>query len=518
MIAASKAYQAAICADSEKDLFEAQLNFCPLGSVEGGTVLASPESAASRLEQVRSGAANMSARWATCEIDRLQLDGSFALIDDDKPDQQVGFFSAAFSGADGRFASPPYLEYTLDKAYTLPSVSIHFDAPGAEWATALQIEYFDAAGKSMLRKTIANDSVFCIDEWPPDGVKRFKIALLRWNMPFRMAKVAQVLPGQLFLFTPENVYDFSYSECIQPFETALTLPEFKLTFDNADKKFDIVNPKGIMSFLRQKMKLSAKMGIQVNGVDELISMGDFYIASWPDEAQDETASLTCRPSMTFESRSYEAPGTGLQTAYQAALRIFADVSEPVTVDPALSSIRVNEYIGEDVPRDNAMGQLAVACCAYWKFSRNQGYVLTPWQPAAAWREINYDDAWSKPTITQGTRCTSVSVKYFMYDEDKEQLQGTEVVAALEPDDGERKTITSSFIADADRAQAVAQAALAYYNLRLKHSVSYRGDMTIEAGDTVKIENDYAKSDVCVLSHELTFDDNKISGTIKGVGL
>lgn len=519
MIETSSGYKAAIRADSERDTFEASLGFLPPGSVEGAEVQASTEAPASRVAQVKNGVCRMSAKWATCEPDRLMLDGSFSLMDDRVPAQQIGFFSAAFCDQNGAFAEPyPYVEYVLDKAYDLIGVSVYFDAPGGEWASTFTVELYGADGALLQTQEVENSAAVCAVDLPQIGVQRFRVTVTRWNTPRRMAKIAQVLPGQIYLFIPENTYEFAFSECIQPFETALTLPEFTVVFDNADKKFDIVNPKGLIAYLRQKMKVSARLGILVDGADEFVNMGDFYVAAWPDNTQEDKASLTCRPSMAFESRNYEADGTGTQTVARAAARIFADVGEPVTVDDALAGIVVNQYIGEDVPRADAMGQLAVACAGYWKIGRDGSYQLVPWQLPAASSTIDYDNAWSKPAITQGKRYTSVNVKYFVYDEDSDQLKSQDHIVALDPDDGERKTISSPFVADAVRAEAVAQAALAYYGLRLTHSVRYRGDMSIEAGDTVRIENDYALSDVCVLEHEITYDADQISGSAKGVGL
>lgn len=519
MIETSSGYKAAIRADSERDTFEASFGFLPPGSVEGANVAASAEAPASRLAQVRGDAGQMSARWATCERDRLILDGSFTLMDDRDSTQQIGFFSAAFCDESGMFAEPyPYVDYILDKAYDLIGVTVSFDAPGGEWASAFTVQYYGADGVLLQTLDVENAAAVCAVDLLQVGVQRFRVTVTRWNVPRRMAKIAQVLPGQFYLFTPDNTYEFLFSECIQPFESALTLPEFTVVFDNADKKFDIVNPKGLIAYLRQKMKVSAKLGILVDGADEFVGMGDFYVDAWPDDTQEDKASLTCRPSMAFESRSYQAPGTGTQTVAEAAAILFEGIDEPYTVDAALAGIMVNQYIGDDVPKADAMGQLAVACAGYWKIGRDGSYQLVPWQPPAASNTIDYDNAWTKPTITQGKRYTSTNVKYFVYDGTNKQLKDNDHIVSLDPDDGEQKTISSAFIADEARAEAVAQAALAYYALRLSHSVQYRGDMSIEAGDTVKIENDYARSDVCVLSHEITYDADKISGHVKGVGL
>lgn len=518
MIETTDGYKAAIKADTEQDSFTVTFGFMPPGSVEGCELDSAEEASLSRLQQVKNGTLEMSAKWGTLERDRFRLDGSYTLMDDRDPAQHFGFFSSVLCDRHGVFSAPPFVDYTFNAAYDLIGVSVYFDAPGGEWASEFIVEYFGYGDTLLQTQTVQNDRVVCLVDMQGIGVKRFRVTVNRWNVPERRAKIAQILPGQIYLFSPENAYEFSFSESIRPFESAVTLPEFTVVFDNADKRFDIVNPKGVVSFLRKKMRVSARLGILVEGAVEEINAGDFYVYAWPDDTQEDKASLTCRPSMAFENRYYENTGRGVQTAQAAAGIIFADIDEAFTVAPELQGIEVNQYIGDDVPKIDAMGQLAVACCAYWKIGRDGTYHLTPWRPPEATNTVDYDNAWSKPSISQRQRYTSVNVKGYSWSSLREQQVSTDHIIALAPDDGEMKTISCPFITDA-RAELVAQAALAYYGLRLSYSVSYRGDPSIEAGDTVQIENDYALSGVCVFEHEIEFDaDKKMSATLKGVGV
>lgn len=515
MIETSKAYRAAIKADCEQATFEARLGFIPPGTVEGASLQSSAPAKLCRLMEVKNGREGMDAKWGTLEPGRFRLDGTFALPSDKG---QFGFFSHDFCDQDGVFQTRPYIDYIFDRAYDLIGITVCFDDKGGEWATQITIEYYGQDGALLQAKLFPNASATGLFDMTQIGVKRFRAYIDRWSVPARMAKISQVLPGQIYVFTPENAYSFDFSEDVNPFETSVTLPEYTVVFDNADKKFDIVNPNGLVAYLRQKMKIAAHIGVMVDGRYEMVSAGDFYVYSWPDDTQEDKASLTCRPSMAFENRYYVNPGTGTQTAAQAAAIIFNGVEEAYTLDAELAGIVVNQYIGEDVPQINAMGQLAVACCGYWKIDRDGTYHLKKWNPPAPSNKIDYDNAWEKPAIEQSKRYTSVNVKYYVYNSVNEQLKSNDHIVARSPDDGELKSISSSFIPTEARAEIVAQAALAYYAMRLRYTVQYRGDPSMEAGDTVRIENDYALSDVCVQSHELSFDENKLSGKVKGVGV
>ncbi len=314
-----------------------------------------------------------------------------------------------------------------------------------------------------------------------------------------------------------DTYSFDFTEVIKPFETAITMPEFTVKFDNSSKKFDIINPLGLMAFLRKKMKVTTQIGVKTSAGYEYVSTGDFYLYGWPDDSQEDAASLTCRPSMAFATQYYVAPGTGTQTVADAAAIIFANVSEAYTIETELQSVVVNQYIGDNITLLSAMGQLAVACCGYWQIGRDGTYNLKKWQYAAPTNSIDYDNAWEKPKINQKELVTSVNVKYYSWDGIKEMLKDYDNIVSMADNSGEMVEIQSSFIPTKAQADIVAAAALNFYSLRLKFEESYRGDMSIETGDNVTLETDYDDSEVMILEHNLTWDESGLDGTIKGLG-
>lgn len=98
------------------------------------------------------------------------------------------------------------------------------------------------------------------------------------------------------------------------------------------------------------------------------------------------------------------------------------------------------------------------------------------------------------------------------------MLGTDVAVTEEENDGAELGITSYFICSEAQAKEVAQAYMDYKNLRLEHTASYRGDMSLEAADGVTIQNDFEESEVIIMRHALTFTEEGLTGTIVGRGL
>ncbi len=344
MIDTSAAFQTAIKADTELTVLEADFGFIPPGAVEGSTVTASAQNPMSRLSQVNNDQYGMSAKWATLEHNRHILDGSYALFDDGDMSQQIGFISNNLCDDDGMFASPPYLDYTMDAAYDLIGIMVFFDEPGEEWATNCTVTYYNASGVQLAQQTFDNDSAIALFDMTQTGVKRIRLTINTWSFPQRMAKAPTMLPGQIF-YLGKYAYSFEHTEAITVFDPSITLPEFVIKFDNSDKKFDIVNPQGLMSFLRQKMQISARFKTLIgDGTYEAVSAGTYYLYAWPENTQEDEASFTCKPSMAFATGYYTNTARGTQTVAQAAATIFAGASEPYVIDADLQSITVNQYI------------------------------------------------------------------------------------------------------------------------------------------------------------------------------
>ncbi|NCC17194.1 MAG: hypothetical protein EOM28_12890 [Clostridia bacterium] len=267
------------------------------------------------------------------------------------------------------------------------------------------------------------------------------------------------------------------------------------------------------------MKTVPKLDLIVGARTDSIGMGQFYLYSFPKTDQPNEAKVYCRPSIAFELGNYKNDGRGLQTVAEAVSILFANIQEPVVIEEELKNIQVNQYIGDDIPIHTAMAYLAIACCGYWKFERDGSYTLKKWKlPEVMTNDVDYENMWSKPSISMGERYTSCTVRYYYWDSANNTLKGTDVTVAENEDDGQQLGVTSYYICSEAQAAEVAQAYMDFKNLRLTHTVDYRGDMSIEAADGLTIQNDFTKSEVIVMTHVLTFDIEGLTGTITGRGL
>lgn len=518
MIQVSDKYKEGIKADTELVECKAELSFVPPGAIEGAEVKVSTARECTQLNQMMNGSFGMDGKWATLEPNRMILDGSISFFQESM-ERQVGFVGNRVCNENGVFLEPDQITMVLDTSYDILAVSVAFDDLGEEWATEIDITSYDANGDEIGTVSFSNDKSMFFGEIRHQNAKEIVLTVKKWNVGNRVCKISQIAPGYILSFASEGIFDFEFEECINPFNSAITFPESTITFDNTNNEFNIINPNGMISYLRQKMRIAPKLSL-ISGVrTDAVGMGNFYLFDFPKTDQANEAKVTCRPSIAFETGNYANSGKGTQTVEEAVAILFANISEEVIIDDELKGILVNQYIGDDVPIHTALGYLAIACCGYWKFKRDGSYWLKKWEiPETMLDSIVYDNMWAKPSISMGEKYTSCTAKYFAWDAENEKITGTPVTVNAEESGGGSLNITSYFICSEEQAKQVANTYMAYRNLRLEHSVSYRGDMSLEAGDAVTIENDFEHSEVIILKSIITFSTEGVMGKIVGRGL
>lgn len=531
MIKTSDAYLVAINADSEQTQFLATFGFVPPGSREGASLSSSGFDRlwGNRLSQINNRSLGMSAKWNTLEMNRSVLGGGGEYIDPEST-RQTGIWSTSQSNQAGVFENPPYIELTLDDTYDLIGMQIIFDDLGMEWATEIKIGYYSAVYSLMQERIFEIDganSYFDLPiNWQYSDVKKIRVTINKWNLPRRFAKICQIIPGQIRYFNDDNTHSFVLREKISPFES-LTIPEYTITFANENQEYNIINPQGLISKLREKMEIQSSIGIITSVGIENINTGNFMLFSWPDSANDETASFICRPDISFANSGFIFSDGRIKTVAQVAEIISTQgkLSMPIFIDPSLQSIQINSKIDLDnnTPLLSAFGQLAISTGGYVKFERDGSYSIKPLVFEEPKRKIDYGAMWEKPHITQMQSVASVTVKYVSYSPASiafgrsEVLNGMSAIVASEDFQGSNIDISSNFILNEADAKRIGEVALKYFNNRLIYNFQYRGDMSIEVGDMISVETDYGFRNVLVIEHEISYNgDDFLQGRISGI--
>lgn len=529
MIATSERYNEDILASARTNVFKATFGFVPPGAVEGSTLSASEQAPQSQLLQIKNEINNAPVHWEHLSWNSWLLDGN-ANIPRSLADEvgEYGFWSANQSNAEGVFDNPPYVIYSLDADYSLIGITVSF----AEIPTAFTVQYLDDLGVVVAEKTLAdNREQNLVIDLIGDNVRSIKIIINSWVLPYRRAKLIEMLPGQIFTFDNSNTIQFEYLENVGFFNNSYNSPQFEIEFDNSDKRFDMLNPTGIFAYLYREMGIKASIGtLLADSTIEYVPMGNFYVYEIPANQQRETATLVCRPLIALgDNLTYPTDHKDLSTISEVVARIFevAGSTENYYIDESLADIVCNGYCGEDVKLVDAFAMIATACAGYWQTGRNGEYYLKPIESILNASEgiagtLDYDNSLSKPEIS-ANRITSVKISYsyFKTYSSSEGYSGwtTETtVHTAEVDDGGSVQIACPFIRYKEQAENVANVALRFYNHYLNFNSKYRGNPALQAGDIVNLQTDYGSLPAVIEDVKITFDNKEfLQSELKGRG-
>lgn len=529
MLNTSTEYKNAIFATARTNLFSAEFSFVPDGAAENAELLASAENDNSNLQEINDGN-TYDVNWSSFEHNRWILDGTAKTPTQDGA-FGFGFWSANQSGNDKTFTVPPYVEFDFDAEYDLVGITIDFDAAGNEWAKDITINYYDNNNNVINSASAQPDTPHTVVHLTQQGVKKVRIIINSWCLPFRFAKIQNVILGEIFVFDGNNIFSFKLSENLNLFANSFDASEFVIEYDNSGREFDLLNPAGIFAYLRQKMKMRAKVGTLLgNGVPEWVDAGAFYLYEIPTNQSADVFQFICRPEISVvDYIKYPTDHKAQTTVADVVATIWqvGNLKPEYEIAEELQNITVNGYCGDDVPLSSAFAQIATAAGGYWKISRDGSlYQLLSIENLindnTSVVDIDYDNVFDKPNITFN-RVTAVecSGNYFktlsVFDNIYEDWSVATYTAAAEINDGNTVQISSAFICNIPQAQAVAELALRFYQKAYTYSVNWRGDVANEVGDIANIQTDYGFLNGVLLDLNFTLDGGGLTASVTGRG-
>ncbi len=211
-----------------------------------------------------------------CTMDgHSTMDGSFQMMDDSVV---CGWWSGALSGADGTFATKPYLELTFVQRPII-SWKIKGDIKLSQYPVDFTVEY-KRNGAIVLTDTVTGNTANEVELRPMvEDITSVRLTISKWSTPYACAKILQFF---------EMLYEKYEGEAMQMFEVGEELGSadgnyninsdtMTVSLHNTDRKFD----KGYLrSLLILDRKLKPYIGVEKDGVIQYTALGTFYSDEW----------------------------------------------------------------------------------------------------------------------------------------------------------------------------------------------------------------------------------------------
>lgn len=166
------------------------------------------EAVISNKRQLINNIAEPTFNISSFEKDRLKLDGSFIIPQEDMSQYEVGWWSSDICGENGTFTTPLVLEINMSKDHTSTNFEIVFDTLNDEYASEFELKVYDADANIKISETIVNNSSrFFYENNLLENSREIEIIVKKWSKGYRRAKVVEIgfdIPVDSITF--DNIY------------------------------------------------------------------------------------------------------------------------------------------------------------------------------------------------------------------------------------------------------------------------------------------------------------------------
>ena len=281
MLDRSEAYQAAVVGDDRRMLLKVVIDIIDPDLVFG-TVTSSGATPQSKPDQIHDKVFKLDTPpFATLELDRWALDGTFQIVPDDPADitQQMGMELEALSGPDGTFAAPPWVELRFSNVSILQACSVYF--PHAVWdgvAEDFTVEVLQGGTSYYTQEVTGNRSASMsftgFTVYDPDAIR---LTVTKWSLPFRRARVAEILPGVYEEWDGSMLAAFDLTQQGNFAATALPYGTCSLKMDNLDRRFEPRSKSGVFQSIEERQGIDVSLGVELpDGSAEFKRLGIYY--------------------------------------------------------------------------------------------------------------------------------------------------------------------------------------------------------------------------------------------------
>lgn len=489
---------------------EIEYNVTEPGVQADASSTATPEETFSAAENVVRELLVDEPKYAMLEHNQWLLDGSYIPLPEVVPEAS-GFISSNLSNADKTFTEVPTLTIRFGETHygMVPGLTMTWSKTYNEWAELFRVTVYN--GNTVVSRTEATNTRDVISRiWTPIvGYNKIVIEILKWCLPYRRARLGEVLIGIKQIYSKGDLMGYEHEQSADLLSGELPKNAIVFKLDNSDSKWNPDNPGGAEKYLIEKQTLKVKYGFKINGVMEWIKAGTFYMSEWKTPANGMEATFTARDILEFCGDVYTGPRAGtLLSIVQAALEQSGIASDTYVLDEAALAAVSTDFTADTSSYTCAeilqMCANAAKCCLWqcrdgFLHMEPVGVELTDYVIGQIQGGVNNSYQHPEFELTKELKAVDVN-KGMGY--------------ATNGLKGNVQTVENPLIVDANTANAVAAWCRECLQNRKIVSGEFRADPRLDALDTVSVVSKYGSNAVQITNIKYTYG-GAFRGTFTG---
>lgn len=399
----------------------------------------------------------------------------------------------------------PWIRYDFPAPVSTIGWDLYFDAKSGQYPTQILVTLYGADGSETLEQSFATSGAVQFLELAAEDYYGVKFTFLATSEPFRRVRFAEIVFGHSELFDANTIGRCVMRYSLDPIAETFPSAEIEFTFDNSDKKYNLLSPEGLYEYLQEGQHIDASISID----GEPVHMGAFYFAS--ASASDNVIIPTITGSdvvLSLDDPVFTG-GYGTETTLSDAVsQVLAGLDIPVRFGGDAASRAVVPAL-QSVSKREALRLLAqAAMCSIWCDRRGVIRVesLALGEPV---QELTPNELYDYSGVSVADPVDMAEVIV------KNPYSGTEIVYTA--GGGKNvKSISNPCVAPS-MGDAVAAWVLAWANRRKLYAVKNRCDPATELGDTNRIHDIYGNKGTAVITSIEAEYTGGLSAVTGGIG-
>lgn len=468
--------------------------------------------AASQIQQTHDRVELATAPFATLEHNIWTLDGSMSIYPESLAGVQTGYLSGEYSDINKRFETSPQLDFTFSSPQDSYGLTFRFDdGIPYSWPTQINVIFYNETGEVLHQGDYNIDASYAWVDTLVQGYSKINITFYGTAIPNRRVRLIELIFGVVTRYDRSSIVSASDQQSIDLLSDSLASAQLTVTIDNSSKLYNLVNPSGIYEYLQDGQYVN--YWYVIGG--QTINAGIRYFYSAESDDGGLTASITFNDRMIFlDDVVFNGGASGTWTLKEAVETILtaAGIKTAPTFDDDLGSVTIRKCIPQNTSSRSSIQLCAqAAMCTCYVDPNDSLHFIRPELKKDPDDELTRDRLAEEPTVEIGDRYNAVTIKRSdSYDEDSEEENYT-LSAAAEDEMQIAKEVTNDLVNDLEEWAAWA---LSRIQRRTSFDIEYRGNPTVEMGDTVQVFDAFnVNGTALVESHEIEFNGG-LSGTMK----
>lgn len=362
--------------------------------------------------------------YATLEKNLWVLDGSRETIPQSNYGD-CGYIGNVLSDANGNFSTAPLLSIDFSEVHynVIPGVTISWGTAYDDYAVDFTITAYNGDTVMGTTSVTGNTDIKSVVWMDIVNYDRITIRISKWCLPYRRARIEEILIGVEKVFSKKDLFSFSHTQEVDPISSTLPKSEISFSIDNTDDSYNPNNLNSLAKYLIERQEIKAKYGYKINNKVEWIDSGTFYISEWDAPQSGSSADFTARDLLEFMTGIYykglyNPNGTSL---YDLAVDVLQDANLPLEDDGSVKWVideRLKDiYTIAPLPMDthaNCLQMIANAgeCVLYQ--DRKGILHIEKWVTSETDYSITHFNSYSKSDITLSKPLKQVDVPYYSY--------------------------------------------------------------------------------------------------------